>query len=520
MTQPQAEPTGFDINEIVPDPVLPPEEKTSRVKRFLAHPHLPKGLVLTVVLLILTNIFVTLINQPTIYWIDYETAMATSPILREVLIISPFLFVGGAVVYVILVWLALAFLPRFGALVIWMVLSFIHLRDVIWWADCGLKGIYYNESNNGVCQATDFTLAIIGSAILGLVLANSWFRVKPLLSANVETAPNETPKLSKTSVFISFVWVVFLSIVLAMATNIPATGWQPIVVKDAPAPRVNAEVVFDSNRGKAVLFGGATGWLGEDQWIMEDDTWEWDGTTWEQKFSETNPSPRISYAMAYDEKRGVTVLFGGDSSQGSLNDTWEWNGEWWVEQFPQTSPPLRCCHHMYYDSEFGTVRVFGGYDGDQTFYNDVWEWDGSEWHQVIFDTPSPVASGFGQAYDRDKHQLVTFLSGFPEGTWLLQENRWSDPQLKTEPTPRTNAAMEYDRRLGKILLFGGSKDNWYLNDTWVLDGEWSKYDSPLNPTPRWGHNLFYDTNQERVVMFGGFDGTNYLNEMWMFVPEE
>jgi hypothetical protein len=34
--------------------------------------------------------------------------------------------------------------------------------------------------------------------------------------------------------------------------------------------------------------------------------------------------------MAYDEKRGVSVLFGGSNSGIRSGETWEWNGRVWT----------------------------------------------------------------------------------------------------------------------------------------------------------------------------------------------
>lgn len=59
------------------------------------------------------------------------------------------------------------------------------------------------------------------------------------------------------------------------------------------------------------------------------DTWEWDGTNWEQKAPAAAPSARQRHALAYDSARQRVVLFGGmeRKSNGTyvdLNDTWEW----------------------------------------------------------------------------------------------------------------------------------------------------------------------------------------------------
>ena len=49
--------------------------------------------------------------------------------------------------------------------------------------------------------------------------------------------------------------------------------------------------------------------------------------------------------MAYDSKRGRTVLFGGSAGNVNLNDTWEWDGQDWT-QVADTGPPARGGHAM------------------------------------------------------------------------------------------------------------------------------------------------------------------------------
>ena len=74
-------------------------------------------------------------------------------------------------------------------------------------------------------------------------------------------------------------------------------------------------------RHKLVLFGGlGNGYL--------DDTWEFDGANWQM--ANTLPATRQAgtLAMAFDSRRGVTVLFGGYSPSGILGDTWEYDGAW------------------------------------------------------------------------------------------------------------------------------------------------------------------------------------------------
>lgn len=63
------------------------------------------------------------------------------------------------------------------------------------------------------------------------------------------------------------------------------------------------------------------------------ETWEYDGTKWYQVTVPESPPGRVYYAMAYDEERGVIVLFGGADADGNLlNDTWEYDGISWVQK--------------------------------------------------------------------------------------------------------------------------------------------------------------------------------------------
>jgi hypothetical protein len=95
--------------------------------------------------------------------------------------------------------------------------------------------------------------------------------------------------------------------------------------------------VYDTRRKVAVLFGGRRfsrieGTLNRAE-TMLNDTWEYDGESWYQVGTRRSPSPRYGHSMAYDEARGVMVLFGGLDIKGRLlNDTWEYDGTIWVQK--------------------------------------------------------------------------------------------------------------------------------------------------------------------------------------------
>jgi hypothetical protein len=80
------------------------------------------------------------------------------------------------------------------------------------------------------------------------------------------------------------------------------------------------KLVYDVNRELVVMFDG-------------EHTWEFVGGNWVKMGMLISPTPRSDYAMAYDQARGLVVLFGGITKEGIyLNDTWEYDGTTWVQR--------------------------------------------------------------------------------------------------------------------------------------------------------------------------------------------
>ena len=90
----------------------------------------------------------------------------------------------------------------------------------------------------------------------------------------------------------------------------------------------------------------------------------------------SGPAPRFGHAMAYDEVRGRTVLFGGDNRGSSLlGDTWEWDGNDWT-QANDVGPGGRSGHAMAFSApSVGATSfealLFGGQNGASTLA-DTW----------------------------------------------------------------------------------------------------------------------------------------------------
>ena len=187
--------------------------------------------------------------------------------------------------------------------------------------------------------------------------------------------------------------------------------------------------------------------------------------TWQQRDS-LSPDLRNRQATAFDSARGQLILYGGccDPTLERYADTWAWNGHRWTNQSPAgVSPgPLQNAATAY-DSARGRIVLVGGDNQVQQFIPDIWEWDGRQWTDV-----TPSSGG---------------------------------------PTARTEAALAYDTRRRRIVLFGGRGGDEtpanFLNDTWTYDGRsWASVGT-TGPTPdaRNGHDLAYDTERDRVVLF-------------------
>lgn len=144
-----------------------------------------------------------------------------------------------------------------------------------------------------------------------------------------------------------------------------------------------AKVVYDGN--KDVLF------MHTSRDIGYGDTFEWRGNTWLSVASRANEAELVSFGLIYDSRREVIVLFGGQHclrqpseeqcSEHPQDLTWEYNGDNWQLERPHKSPPARYGHAMAYDESRGVTVLFGGMGENGTTLNDTWEYDGVTWTQ-------------------------------------------------------------------------------------------------------------------------------------------
>jgi hypothetical protein len=156
---------------------------------------------------------------------------------------------------------------------------------------------------------------------------------------------------------------------------------------------------YDAMLGKTVLFGGCDD-IGCDSNGVQADTWEYDGTNWNKKtLTKASPPARYFASMVYDSARGRIVLFGGVTAAGAvLDDTWEYDGTNWTPIAPMKKPHAREQAAMVYDSARGRTVLFGGLYS-ATPINDTWEYDGANWMQITPATMTPPARTYAMMVD-------------------------------------------------------------------------------------------------------------------------
>lgn len=143
----------------------------------------------------------------------------------------------------------------------------------------------------------------------------------------------------------------------------------PFTPVSRPAGRGSTAMTFDASRNVTVMFGGVNL-----EGARFDDVWEWNGTSWAGPLQPAHrPSARADHQMVYDSGRGLALLYGGYSTT-SHGDVWQWNGAQWEGPLsPSVGPSARSRHGLVYDTHRARMVMFGGFVGGDR--GDLWEYD-------------------------------------------------------------------------------------------------------------------------------------------------
>jgi hypothetical protein len=237
---------------------------------------------------------------------------------------------------------------------------------------------------------------------------------------------------------------------------------------------------------------------------------------------------RNAHAMAYDDNRKRVVLFGGADESKVLGDTWEWDGAKWT-RVSITGPEPRTFPAMAYDSIrrrmvlFGGNRVLFGRTVDENVYlNDTWEWDGQKWIQIKVSGPAPRSEA-AMVFDGKRGRIILFGGYYrtKEGVirrgdmWEWDGAEWRESKA-TGPSARSGAALVYDSVREKIVLFGGASGGGVSNETWEWDGQQWTQNRTAFTEGRFNCVMTYDRDRRKIIRFGGRYAGQARGDTWEY----
>lgn len=237
---------------------------------------------------------------------------------------------------------------------------------------------------------------------------------------------------------------------------------------DAPRARRSGAAVYDKDRDRFLIFGGAV--FGQP--VLVGDTWEWDGLTWTQ-VATSGPEPRQQTRAAYDERRREVVLFGGMLLNSiDVLDTWTWDGLQWTRRATNgpfnsiwNAPGLRC---MAYDARRGRVVLVRRDTSDPSnpwASRQAFEWDGQAW----------IAGRIMQGVNNNQGTPINYYDPGVERIRVLNHsNHWQ--YTGPLPNPEIDGVdYEVDVPLGSVAQFHAQ-----IFGVGTLTYEWSRNGSPLS----------------------------------------
>jgi len=187
---------------------------------------------------------------------------------------------------------------------------------------------------------------------------------------------------------------------------------------DRPGRRGACAMAWDSDLGRAVMFGGYYDFRAAAVFtrIPYDDTWSWNGRRWRRLETQGSPPPDPAPAMAYDPARGRMVLVTGALETWELADT-TWRRVCW----PGCTPGTQCTctaspssnRFAFYEPVEGRVVVDG-----------AWAWNGATWRALAPAQALPAGAALGAARPDAAGALALVVGS---GTWSWNGATWSGP---------------------------------------------------------------------------------------------
>jgi hypothetical protein len=263
--------------------------------------------------------------------------------------------------------------------------------------------------------------------------------------------------------------------------------WTQLTPAVMPSARRYSNIGVDTFNSQILLYGGQDG----SSTTALDDTWQWDGTTWQQLAPSVSPGGLMWHGMTFDVLRNLTVVFGGRrdifNPNQYLNETWEYSQtlNQWTQATIFLGPPPLLRPAMCFHPTTNVVMLFGGKNAQGTGSDETWTYDGAAWTQINTTGVKPPPRTGGQMAANYNRGVAVLFGGQDPVTLNILNDTWEhDGQQWREVTnvyggiypPRADFAMAHDLVQDRLVSFGGKIANQGLrNDTWEYGAQWQPF---------------------------------------------
>jgi N-acetylneuraminic acid mutarotase len=301
-----------------------------------------------------------------------------------------------------------------------------------------------------------------------------------------------------------------------------------------PSPRAYTSMAYDEESDRVILFGGQSG-----NYTLDDsyngETWVYDVTAnkWTEMKPASGPTRRGCAELAYDAESDRVILFGGcfgaDYIAWGMGDTWayDYNTNTWKEM--AKGPAKHLGARLAYDAESDRVILFGGYDAAKDYFNDTWSYDfnSDTWTEMKPSTSPPIRNYNAMAYDAAADRVLIWgcYYVYPDDvnmwSYDFNTNTWQEikPGEGAHPLSRDYTVMAYDVKSDQTILYGGTPLG---DETWAYaykTNTWTKLEPGTVPGRLSRHAIVYSTAADLVILFGGVIGSytdNYSGDTWTY----
>ncbi len=326
--------------------------------------------------------------------------------------------------------------------------------------------------------------------------------------------------------------------------------WTQMPIGRSPAPRdwVQNNLVFDASRSVAVMHGG---WSGT---AAYDDTWRFDGTSWEpilhyvrspvngRLYAQTPPMTWVEAEALAVQEGGHLVTIRNAQEQSWILQTFGATLNWiglndiavegsWVWSSGEPTTYSNWCPgepNNLNNEDYGHISNCGG-----GRWNDAMS---TNWPGIVELPAGPVASlsatpiaTISPPIPLSDHAMAALPNG---GMLLFGGTHGSSPQPHTyrldgstfsivypnvTPAPRVGHTLLLDPVRANNVLFGGENPlGALLGGTWIWsNNQWNLAPTATEPSPRTGHRMSFDAVAVHVLLFGGRDaGGQHLADLW------